>query len=132
MTHLTRISAAHLFLALSILAAPTRATLAVDFEDLAGWWHAPVEHAGQRSEVFLHLLVVDDTPTARLSLVAMDAWEVPVGAVSIDGNRLDMAPYSFPLDFDPEQQTLSGVLLEAAVPVGNPTARPARKIQEEH
>ncbi|HSN71179.1 MAG TPA: PQQ-binding-like beta-propeller repeat protein [Steroidobacteraceae bacterium] len=99
------------------LAAQPASAADLEFEDLAGWWHGPLEHAGQTSEIYAHLLEVDGKPTMRLSMVAMDAWEVPIGTVTIKGDRVDTDPYPFPLEFDREEETLSGVLLEAAVPV---------------
>jgi len=101
---------------ISLAVSPTPAS-AVEFDELAGWWHGPVEHAGQSSEVYLHFVAEDGKQMARLSMVAMDAWDVPVGTVTIEGDMLDMTPYPFPLEFDRRTDTLSGVLPEAAVPV---------------
>jgi outer membrane protein assembly factor BamB len=105
------------FLSLMLSTLAPGAAGAVEFEQLTGWWHSPVEHAGEPSEVYLHLILEDGKQVARFSMVAMDAWDVPIGTVTVDGDSLDMTPYPFPLAYDAEDDTLSGQLPEAAVPV---------------
>jgi outer membrane protein assembly factor BamB len=87
------------------------------FADIAGWWSAEPELAGETSRVVLHFLEENGKQTARLSLLGIGGYDVPVGAVTIDGMTLDMKPFAFPLQYDPQRGTLRGQLPEAAVPV---------------
>jgi outer membrane protein assembly factor BamB len=87
------------------------------FADIAGWWSAEPQFAGESSRVVLHFLEENGKQVARLSLLGIGGYEAPIGTVTIDGMTVDMKPFPFPLRFDPQQRTLSGQLPEAAVPV---------------
>ena len=108
---------------LSGLAAVVAATASVaraetfQFSDIAGWWSAEPEYAGETSRVVLHFLEEDGKQAVRISLLGIGGYDVPIGTVTIDGMTLDMKPYPFPLRFDPKAATLSGYLAEEAVPV---------------
>lgn len=93
------------------------ANAATKFSELAGWWSAEPVFAGESSRVVLHLLEHDGKPTARLSIVAIGGYDFPLGTVTMNGDALDTAPFSFPLTYDASQDTLRGVLPKDAVPV---------------
>ncbi len=102
-----------------VVAATATAVRAESFQfsDIAGWWSAEPEYGGERSRVVLHFLEEDGKQAVRISLLAIGGYEVPIGSVAIDGMTLDMKPFAFPLRFDPQHGTLSGVMAEEAVPV---------------
>jgi outer membrane protein assembly factor BamB len=83
--------------------------------ELAGWWRADPEYAGESSPVALHIL--DDGKRAELSLPAIGAYDIPLGTVEISGDSLDTKPLSFPLTYDAASGTLRGYLPKDAVPV---------------
>jgi outer membrane protein assembly factor BamB len=87
------------------------------FADVVGWWSAEPEFAGETSRVVLHFLEENGKQIARLSVLGIGGYEVPIGTVTIDGMSLDTKPLSFPLQFDPQHGTLRGHLPEEAVPV---------------
>lgn len=90
---------------------------ALTISDLTGWWSADPVHAGESSRVVLQISEKDGKPVAALSLPAIGVHAVPLGTVTLDGNRIDTQPLSFPLTWNAERQTLSGVLPREAVPV---------------
>jgi len=90
---------------------------AFKFADVAGWWSAEPEFAGETSRVVLHLLEENGKQTARLSLLGIGGYDVPIGTVTVNGMTLDMQPFPFPLHFDAQHGTLRGQLPDAAVPV---------------
>ena len=113
-----RLCAAVLGLAVAWVPLPVRAAdPGLVFEDIAGWWAAEPSFAGESSRVLLHFLEDKGKPTVRLSLLAIGGFEVPIGTVKLEGDRLDMEPLPFPLRHDRAAGTLSGFLPEAAVPV---------------
>ena len=113
-----RLCAAVLGLAVAWVALPVSAAdPGLAFEDIAGWWAAEPSFAGESSRVLLHFLEDKGKPTVRLSLLAIGGFEVPIGTVKLEGDRLDMEPLPFPLRHDRAAGTLSGFLPEAAVPV---------------
>lgn len=87
------------------------------FSDVVGWWSAEPTYAGESSKVVLHFLEENGKQSVRISLLGIGGYDVPIGTVTIDGDTLNMQPYPFPLEFDKQKQTLSGVMPEAAVPV---------------
>lgn len=89
---------------------------AADFDSLAGWWRADPQHGGRSTTVYLELLRADGQPEARLSLAEIGAWDVPLGAGTVEGDTLTVERVAFPLEYDPERDTLRGDLPEAAVP----------------
>jgi outer membrane protein assembly factor BamB len=99
------------------ISLPTCAADSFDFAEVTGWWVAEPSFSGESSRVLLHFVEEDGKQSARLSLLEIGGYEVPVGTVVISGMSLDMQPYPWPLRYDPERGTLSGDLLEAAVPV---------------
>jgi eukaryotic-like serine/threonine-protein kinase len=109
-----------LLIALASVVATTGALARAEtlrFADVAGWWSAEPEFAGESSRVVLHFLEENGKQTARLSLLGIGGYDVPIGTVTIDGMMLDMKPFPFPLHFDPQHGTLRGQLPAAAVPV---------------
>lgn len=105
---------------IAVAAATAGAARAADtfqFADITGWWSAQPQYGGESSRIVLHFLEENGKQTARLSLLGIGGYEVPIGTVTIAGMTLDMKPFPFPLHFDPKQGTLSGPLPEAAVPV---------------
>src|SRR3954469_2604422 len=106
------------FMLLALLSAACQAqSAALDFSTLEGWWSADPAFAGESSHVALHFETVDGKATAKLSLPAIGAYDVALGAVTIAGSRVDMQTLSFPLTYDAAKHTLSGVLPQDAVPV---------------
>jgi outer membrane protein assembly factor BamB len=114
---LRRVSAALAFASLVFANVSARAAETLAFSDIAGWWVAEPTFAGESSRVVLHFLEENGKQSARLSLLGIGGYDVPIGTVTITGTTLDMQPLAFPLRFDPQRQTLSGHLPEAAVPV---------------
>jgi outer membrane protein assembly factor BamB len=108
-----------LLIGISAVVAATSAARADTFQfaDVAGWWSAEPQFAGESSRVVLHFLEENGKQVARLSLLGIGGYEVPIGTVAIDGMNLDMKPIPFALQFDRERGTLRGQLPEAAVPV---------------
>jgi outer membrane protein assembly factor BamB len=90
---------------------------ALKIADLQGWWSADPSFAGESSHVALHFEVVEGKPGAKLSLPAIAAYDVSLGAVSISGNTVAMQEIEFPLTYDAASGTLRGVLPKDAVPV---------------
>ncbi len=90
---------------------------ALEFSDLSGWWSAEPTYAGESSRVLVHFLEEEGKQSARLTLAAIDAYEMSMGAVSIDGDVIAMEALTFPLTYDADEQTLSGTLPEEVVPV---------------
>ena len=103
--------------AFSSLACAGLADAETQFSQLEGWWSAEPSHAGQSSQVLLHFLEENGKPSARLSLLGIGGYEYPIGTVLIDGDTVKSEAIAFPLTFDANNQTLSGVMPEAAVPV---------------
>jgi hypothetical protein len=97
--------------------APASAADALKFSDLIGWWSAEPTYSGETSRVLLHFLEEEDKQSVRLSLLAIGGYDVPIGTASVSGNTLEMEPYPFTLTYDAAEETLSGFLPEAAVPV---------------
>jgi outer membrane protein assembly factor BamB len=105
------------FMLVALLSGASQAqSPALDFPALEGWWSADPSFAGESSHVALHFVTVDGKPTARLSLPAIAIYDVALGTVTISGTQVDMQPLSFPLTYDAQKQTLSGVLPKDAVP----------------
>lgn len=104
----------------AVVAATTSAARAAEtfqFADVTGWWSAQPQYGGDSSRVVLHFLEENGKQAVRLSLLGIGGYDVPIGTVTIDGMTLDMQPIPFPLHFDPQAGTLSGVMAEEAVPV---------------
>ena len=108
-----------LLLGIAAVVAATGSASAQTFQfaDIVGWWSAEPEFAGERSRVVLHFLEENGKQAVRLSLLGIGGYEAPIGTVTIDGMTLDMTPFPFPLQFDPQHGTLRGHLLQEAVPV---------------
>jgi eukaryotic-like serine/threonine-protein kinase len=104
----------------AVVAATSGAARAADtfqFADVAGWWSAEPQYAGESSRIVLHFLEENGKQAVRISLLGIGGYDVPIGVVTIDGMTLDMKPYPFPLRFDREAGTLRGDLPAEAVPV---------------
>lgn len=125
-----------LLIGIAVVVAAISAARAETFQfaDITGWWSAEPQFAGESSRVVLHFVEENGKQVARLSLLGIGGYDVPIGTVAIDGMKLDMKPLPFPLEFDRQQGTLHGQLPEAAVPVYKipvefrrvePLARPA-------
>lgn len=84
--------------------------------DPTGTWFAEPEHEGSRGRVVLEIVrAADGARTALLTLPDIDAREIPIGAVAVEGDRVAIGP--FELHPDPREDTLTGALPEAIVPV---------------
>jgi outer membrane protein assembly factor BamB len=104
------------FVCLLACAAPAGAQT-TSFADLAGWWSAHPSHGGESSPVALQLVEKDGKQEARLWLMAIGAYDIPLGTVTLTGNSIDTKPLSFPLTWNPATRTLSGRLPADAAPV---------------
>lgn len=89
----------------------------VKFSDLEGWWSAEPTYAGESSRVLVHFAQEGDKQSARLTLAAIGAYDMSMGAVSIEGSVIKMEALTFPLTYDADKQTLSGTLPAEVVPV---------------
>jgi len=98
------------------LAAPGFAQKSPAISDLAGWWSADPVYGGESSHVALQLLEKDGKPEGRLWLMAIGAYDIPLGEVKFAGNAIDFNE-SFPLTWNPTTQTLSGTIPADAAPV---------------
>ena len=116
-----------------LLAAPALAQ-DLGFDDLTGWWSADPSHGGQSSHLAMQFVEKDGKREAHLSLPAIGAWDINLGEVVITGLKLDTRGLSFPLQWNADKQTLSGVLPADAAPVyqipvefrrGEPLVKPA-------
>lgn len=104
-------------LAAACMTAAAQTAPALKFADIAGWWLAEPTYAGEPSRVGLHFVEENGKQVVRLSLFAIDGYDVPIGTVTLSGNMLNMQPHPFALSYDPVKGTLNGVLPEVAVPV---------------
>jgi outer membrane protein assembly factor BamB len=102
-----------------LVALPAAAQSTVSFKELAGWWSADPVYGGESSHVALQFLEKDGKHEARLWLMAIGAYDIPLGTVTLSGNSIDTKPESFPLTWNPATQTLSGHLPADAAPVYN-------------
>jgi outer membrane protein assembly factor BamB len=93
------------------------AAQSVRFEDLAGWWSAAPVHGGESSHVALQFVVTDGRQEARLWLMAIGAYDIGLGTVTLSGNSIDTKPLSFPLTWNPTTRSLTGHLPAEAAPV---------------
>lgn len=98
------------------LAAPAAAQ-DLAFKDIAGWWSADPVWGGEPSHLAMQLVEKDGKPEARLWVMAIGGYDISLGDVTIDGNKIDTKGLSFPLTWDPAKQTLSGVIPAEAAPV---------------
>jgi outer membrane protein assembly factor BamB len=97
------------------LAAPCLAQETVRFEDLSGWWSADPVHGGETSR--LSLQFVDDKQEAHLSLPAIGAYDINLGAVTISGSSINTQGLAFPLNWNPTTRTLAGTIPAEAAPI---------------
>jgi outer membrane protein assembly factor BamB len=100
-------------------AFPAAAQSTVGFNDLAGWWSADPTYGGESSHVVLQFVEKDGKREARLWLMAIGAYDIPLGTVTLSGNSIDTKPESFPLTWNPATRTLSGHLPADAAPIYN-------------
>jgi outer membrane protein assembly factor BamB len=100
------------------LTAPAAAQSTLRFSDIAGWWSADPSHGGESSNLALQFLEKDGKQEARLWLMAIGAYDIPLGAVTLSGNSIDTKE-SFPLTWNAATQTLSGHLPADAAPIYN-------------
>jgi outer membrane protein assembly factor BamB len=108
-----------MLICIAVVAATSSAARAETFQfaEVVGWWSAEPEYGGETSRVVLHFLEENGKQAVRISLLGIGGYDVPIGTVTIDGMTLDMKPYPFPLQFEPQAGTLRGFLAEEAVPV---------------
>ncbi len=104
-------------LAILVLAAHATAQTPVPFADLAGWWSADPVHGGESSHLALQFLEKDGKQEAHLSVPAIGGYGINLGEVTITGHSIDTKPLSFPLTWNPDTKTLSGVVTAEAVPI---------------
>ena len=98
---------------------PAAAQADVRFEDLAGWWSADPVFGGESSHLALQFVGKDGKQEARLSIPAVGAYDIDLGAVTLSGDSIDTKELSFPLAWNPASKTLSGHLPADAAPVYN-------------
>jgi outer membrane protein assembly factor BamB len=99
------------------VALPVSAQEALRFDELAGWWSADPVHGGESSHLALQFLEKDGKQVAQLSIPAIGGYDIGLGEVTISGQSVDTRPLSFPLTWNAERQTLSGIITAEAVPV---------------
>ena len=99
-----------------VIALPVHAGDSVRFEDLAGWWAADPEHGGESSHVVLRFVEQDGKREARLWLMAIGAYDIPLGKVTLAGDSVNFEQ-AFPLEWNAGKQTLTGRLPADAAPV---------------
>jgi outer membrane protein assembly factor BamB len=102
---------------LAAIVSPACAETLAGFQDLAGWWSAEPVHGGESSRLALHFLEKDGKPQATLSVVAIGAYDIGLGEVTLAGNSIDTRPLSFPLTWNPQTRTLTGHLPAELAPV---------------
>ena len=90
---------------------------ALQFSDLEGWWIGEPEHAGERSRIHLRFAQVEGQEKAQLAIPNIGAYDIDLGAVTIEGNQVDTKPLSFPLTWDARSQRLKGLIPKDAAPV---------------
>ncbi len=100
-------------------ALPAVAQTEVRFEDLAGWWSADPAFGGETSHLALQFLEQDGKQQARLAIAAIGAYDIALGAVTLDGNSVATADLAFPLTWNPATRTLTGTLPADAAPIYN-------------
>jgi len=91
----------------------------VRFPDLAGWWSADPIRSGEPSHVALQFLEKDGKQQGRLWLMAIGAYDIPLGTVTRSGNSIDFKTDRFPLIWNPTTQMLSGHLPADVAPACN-------------
>jgi len=101
---------------LAAIAAPALAQTPVRFVDLDGWWSADPEFGGESSHLALQFIEKDGKPEGRLWLMAIGAYDIPLGELKTYGNSIDFKD-PFPLTWNPTTQTLTGVIPADAAPV---------------
>src|SRR4051812_34434243 len=84
--------------------------------DLDGWWSAEPAWGGETSRLVLQFLDQDGKQQGRLWLMAIGAYDIPLGEVKLSGNAVDFKE-SFPLTWNPATQTLGGTIPADAAPV---------------
>jgi outer membrane protein assembly factor BamB len=99
-----------------VLAAPVFAQAPARNADLNGWWSADPAWAGETSRVVLRILDKDGKQEGRLWLMAIGAYDIPLGEVTFTGTAVDFKE-SFPLTWNPATQTLGGTLPADAAPL---------------
>jgi outer membrane protein assembly factor BamB len=106
-------------LAAAMLAAQTLAQTSVTPSDLSGWWSADPVHAGETSHLALQFIDKDGKQEAHLSLPDIGAYDINLGEVAIDGDKVSTKGLAFPLDFNAGRKTLAGVVPAEAAPIYN-------------
>jgi len=99
------------------LAFPAAAQSNVSFSDLAGWWSADPMHGGESAHMALHFIEKDGKSEARLSAPALGIHEYSLGVVALSGNSISTSGLAFPLTWNSNTQTLTGILPADVVPV---------------
>jgi len=89
----------------------------VPFAELAGWWSADPVHGGESSHLAMQFVEVDGKQEAHLSLPAIGAYDINLGAVAINGNAIDTKGLAFPLRWNPATRSLVGKIPAEAAPV---------------
>ena len=79
------------------LAVPAAAQDSVRFSDLAGWWSADPVQGGESSHLALQFFEKDGKQEAKLSVPAVGAYDLPLGAVTLTGNSIATKEFSFAL-----------------------------------
>jgi outer membrane protein assembly factor BamB len=126
-------SAWHALVCALAFTLPAAAQTEVRFADLTGWWSADPVFGGESSHLALQFVEKDGKQEARLWIMAIGAYDIDLGTVTLSGNSIDTKGLSFPLTWNPAKETLSGHLPADAAPVynipiefkrGNPVEKP--------
>jgi outer membrane protein assembly factor BamB len=112
----SRVTRLALTLWLSGLCVHARAEAASGVHDLSGVWEGPLAHNAQSSRFALRLTAVGDSAcVVRVSLPAIDAWDLPLGIATVRNDSIRLGRWT--LAYDEVAQTLSGELPAALAPV---------------
>jgi len=98
--------------------------VALSAESLLGWWSAEVTHNHQR-EVFAVVFEREDDGkiAAAVAMPAIEAWNVPVGAATLDPGARRVRIGGWTLTWEPSGPALIAALPESLVPVHTIEAR---------
>jgi len=101
---------------LALVAWPVGASADSALSNVSGVWSGPVNLRDQRSHVAIRIeTTADSLLTIRLSLPAIDVWDLSLGDATFDGDSIRLGWWGF--RYNGSQQTMEGHLPTAFVPV---------------
>lgn len=84
--------------------------------DLTGLWHGKISHGEQVSDFAIRVEETEEGEAKlEVSMPAIGAFDVFIGQAKHEGNRLTLGSWS--VTFDPDTQTLNGIIPEGIAPV---------------